>query len=240
MINQILQFINSLRSNQKTYDSEIVPEVGKVSFGHLRRLKPISSGWGFDRGTPIDRYYIEKFLNNNKQFIKGNVLEIGDNYYTTKYGDDRVVKSDIFHFDESNKDATIIGDISNADNIESDRFDCIIFTQTLQLIYDFKSAIYHLHRILKKDGVLLATFPGITQTYDKEWGSYWCWNFTPLSALNLFSEYFNKNNISVENYGNVLSAISFLHGLATEELTNEELDYNDKGYVVTIAVNAVK
>jgi peptidoglycan/xylan/chitin deacetylase (PgdA/CDA1 family) len=38
----------------------------------------------------------------------------------------------------------------------------------------------------------------------------------------------------------VLSAISFLHGLAEEELTPDELDYRDPGYPVTITVRALK
>lgn len=241
MFSQFKKIINSLKQNKhddKLEDS--VPSVGNVDFGSFRRLKPISSGWGFDRGTPIDRYYIGKFLNKNKNNIKGRVLEIGENYYTKKYGDDRVLKSEIFHIDENNPDATIVGDISNAEHVNAELFDCVIFTQTLQLIYDFKNAIYHIHRILKKDGVLLATFPGITQTYDQEWGNYWCWSFTPLSAKKIFSEFFSERNLDIENFGNVLSATSFLQGLSMEELSNEELDFNDKGYVVTIAVRAIK
>jgi len=39
-----------------------------------------------------------------------------------------------------------------------------VFTQTLHLIYDVRSAIRTLHRVLKPGGVLLATFPGISQT----------------------------------------------------------------------------
>lgn len=240
MINNIKKYLSGLISNTYYINKDNPPLIGKVDFGHLRRLKPISSGWGFDRGTPIDRYYIENYLNYNKNLIKGHVLEIGDNNYTLKYGEDRVSKSDIFHFDADFPDASFTGDISNAGNIESDQFDCIIFTQTLQLIYNYKSAIYHLHRILKTGGALLATFPGITQTYDEEWGDYWYWNFTPLSAKEIFSEVFPKDNLKVENFGNVLSATSFLQGLAMEELDKEELDFNDKGYVVTIAVKAIK
>ena len=32
-------------------------------FSISRHIRPISKKWGFDRGLPIDRYYIEKFLN---------------------------------------------------------------------------------------------------------------------------------------------------------------------------------
>ena len=46
--------------------------------------KPLSNKFGFDRGTPIDRYWIEDFLEKNKSFIKGKCLEITDNFYTQK------------------------------------------------------------------------------------------------------------------------------------------------------------
>jgi hypothetical protein len=38
------------------------PGIGTVRFGDLDRLTPISRGWGFDRGAPIDRFYIERFM----------------------------------------------------------------------------------------------------------------------------------------------------------------------------------
>ena len=38
------------------------PRLGSVDFGGLRRLTPVSRAFGFDRGLPIDRYYIERFL----------------------------------------------------------------------------------------------------------------------------------------------------------------------------------
>ena len=70
------------------------------------------------------------------------------------------------------------------------------------------------------------------------WGDYW--RFTTLSARLLLEETFGKENVSVEAHGNVLTAIAFLHGLATKELKKEEFDYHDPDYEVTIAVRAVK
>jgi hypothetical protein len=36
--------------------------VGWVDLGQLRRGSPISRGFGLGRGKPLDRYYIETFL----------------------------------------------------------------------------------------------------------------------------------------------------------------------------------
>jgi SAM-dependent methyltransferase len=217
------------------------PPVGQVDFGSLRRVNPISSLFGYDRGRPIDRYYIEEdFLARHRDDIRGHVLEIGDASYTREFGGDQVAVSDVLHVDEGNPQATIVADLSSADHIPSDTFDCIILTQTLHLIYDVRSAIQTLHRILKPEGVLLATFPGISQITRSRWGDQWYWAFTRLSARRLFEESFPATNVEVEAHGNVLAAISFLHGLAAEELREQELKSHTPGYEVIVTVRAVK
>ncbi|MEI6381811.1 MAG: glycosyl transferase family 2, partial [Cyanobacteriota bacterium ELA615] len=108
--------------------------VGSINFGDLRSVKPISECYGEDRGLPIDRYYIENFLASHAEDIKGNVMEIGDSYYTDKFGGNRVKHKDIFHAVECNPIATIVGDLTQADHISDNTFDCLILTETLQLI----------------------------------------------------------------------------------------------------------
>ena len=146
----------------------------------------------------------------------------------------------MLHLVEGEPEATTIGDLAPADHIPSDTFDCIILTQTLQLIYDFHAAIRTIHRILRPGGVLLATVPGISQTYDTEWGGHWCWAFTPVSASRMFGDVFGEAQVSVEGHGNVLTAIAFLHGLSRQELSAPELAYDEAGYAVTVAVRAVR
>jgi SAM-dependent methyltransferase len=217
------------------------PPVGLVRFGDLRRLQPINRDYGNSRGLEIDRYYIEKFLAEYADDIHGRVLEIKHNTYTKKYGQARVTKSDVLHPVEGNPDSTIIADLTKADDLLSNTFDTIIFTQTLQFIYDIHTVIATLHRILKPGGVLLATASGMAQLslndFD-QWGEYW--RFTSLSARLLFEEAFSVGNVSVQPYGNVLAAISFLEGLACEDLKQSELDARDRSYEVLIAVRAVK
>lgn len=217
------------------------PPVGRVAPQSLWRLKPISRVYGIDRGQPIDRYYIERFLAAHAHDIHGWVLEIADDIYTRRFGGSRVIRSEVLHVEEGHPKTTLVADLTRADHIPSDTFDCIICTQTLPVIYDLRAAIKTLHRILKPGGVLLATMPGISKIsrYDMDrWGYYW--NFTSLSAHRLFTEAFDPATIDVQVHGNVLAAIAFLHGLAAEELTQAELDYRDPDYEISIAVRAVK
>jgi SAM-dependent methyltransferase len=225
---------------EQWYIHKYSPPLGRTRWGDLRRLKPISSQWGLDRGKPLDRYYIENFLARHAQDVHGQVLAIGDHFYTRKYGGDRVTQSDVLHVEEGNPNATIVGDLTDAPHIPSDSFDCFILTQTLQLIYEVRLALKTAHRVLKPGGVLLVTIPGITPLNDHEWNECWCWSFTTLSAQRLFEELFPAENIEIETFGNVLAATAFLQGLAAQEVQTDELDYCDPSYPVIITIRAVK
>jgi hypothetical protein len=207
---------------------------------NLRSVKPVSELFGLDRGTPIDRYYIEKFLKNNASHIQGSVLEIAENTYGKKFGTG-VTSFEILHYNDENPQATIIGDLTDTATLPSGKIDCFICTQTFQCIYNFKDAIRGSWHLLKKDGVVLATFSGISQIsrYDMDrWGEYW--RFTTLSAAKAFVEVFGIGNVQVDFFGNVLSAVAFLEGISAEELKPEELDFKDQNYQVLITIVARK
>jgi SAM-dependent methyltransferase len=217
------------------------PPVGLVNFGSLRRLRPISPHWGTERGQPIDRRYIEHFLNAHAADVQGRVLEIGADTYTRKFGGSRVSQSEVLHVAEQKSGVTLLGDLTQADHIGSDTYDCIILTQTLNAIYDLPAAIRTVHRTLKPGGVVLATVPGISKIsrYDMErWGYFW--SFTTQSTRRLFEAAFGEGRVEVRAYGNVLAATAFLHGLAAEELRSSELDFVDPDYELLIALRAVK
>jgi hypothetical protein len=66
------------------------------------------------------------------------------------------------------------------------------------------------------------------------------WRLTTASAHRLFTERFVGGHTKVRAYGNVLTAIAFLEGMACEELTVEELDVPDPTYQLIVAVRALK
>lgn len=207
----------------------------------LAGLLPVSRTFGFDRGMPVDRYYIEKFLAFYREDIRGQVLEIGAPEYTNKFGGTNVVRSDVLHAEAGNIQATLVGNLATGEGIPDHSYDCMILTQTFPFIYDVNGAITHSYSKLRDGGVLLATFPGISQIsrYDMDrWGDYW--RFTDASVSRLIGDVFGAENVKVETWGNVLIACSFLHGLASHELTRRELDYTDPDYQLLVTVRAVK
>jgi SAM-dependent methyltransferase len=202
----------------------------------------VSRRFGWDRGgLPVDRYYIERFLEQNAGDIAGHVLEVRDDAYTRKFGGSSVTRVDVLHPTTDNEKATIVADLTSAEHVPSDTFDCIVLTQVLPFILDVQAAVRTLHRILRPGGVVLATMPGISQVvrYDMDrWGDYW--RFTSLSARRLFECGFPGGEVRVEAHGNVLAATAFLQGLSSRDLRADELDYTDPDYEVLIAVRAVK
>jgi SAM-dependent methyltransferase len=212
------------------------PRVGHVRFGQLRRTEPICREYGFARGLPIDRYYIENFLDEERALVTGRVLEIGERTYTERFGHD-VTASDMSHFNEV-PGATYAADLTDAPHIPGDTYDCIIITQTLQFIFDMRAAVATLHRILAPGGVVLCTVPGISQIADPDWQASWSLN--DQTARWLFATAFDDSDLKITTNGNVLSATAFLHGLATSELTTDELDVVDTEYPVTVTIVARK
>jgi hypothetical protein len=216
------------------------PPAGTVRFGSLRRLTPISPVCGMDRGQPIDRYYVEKFLDRHREDLKGDALEFGDTRYLDQFGGDRVRRKAVFSYVTAPR-ATIVGDLAGERVLAPNAFDAIVCVFTLQMISDMPLAVRRLHAMLKPGGVLLAASNGIVRTtrhLDTDgWAEYW--HLTQQGARSLFAMNF-PGDVDVIGYGSVLSAVASLHGLAASELSIRELDATDRDYDVVVAVRAVK
>ncbi len=212
----------------------------EINWGSLRRTRAVSQHFGYDRGTPVDRYYIEQFLEGRRTAITGRVLEIGDDSYTRQFGTAGVAFCDVLHVHEGNPAATIVSELTDGYGISSDLFDCAIVTQTLHLIRHPRAAIRALHRILAPGGTVLVTVPGITPISVDEWSTRWYWSFSRCAVEQWFFEVFGAANVHVEAYGNLFAATCFLEGIALEEITRAELDVRDPNYDLILAVEARK
>lgn len=206
--------------------------------GSVRRTRPLSDVWGRDRGTPIDRYYIERFLERERASIRGRVLEVMNADYTRRF-DTGVEQSDVLDVDETNELATVVADLAAADAVPSESFDCFILTQTLQYLYDLRAAVGHAHRILRPGGTLLCTVPAVSRIGRRHLDVEH-WRFTSASCSRLFGETFGEESVAVEAHGNVLVAVAFLLGMAREELKDEELEHRDPFFPVLLTVRATR
>lgn len=198
--------------------------------------EPISRKFGMERGSAIDRYYIEYFLKNNKDLIHGDCLEIAENTYTLKYGENRIKNSYILHLKGWGENV-IKGDLETGEGIREAQYDCAIITQTLMFIYDIKKVAENIYRMLKKGGSALLTVSGISQIsrYDADlWGS--CYGFHVDAMKKLFEPLFGEENVRIETYGNMKVAVAMLCGLCQEDLTEEDFKAVDRDYPIIISV----
>ena len=157
------------------------------------------------------------------------MIEIGDDAYTRRFGGARVARRDVLHV-EPVPGATFVGDVACADHLPSDAFDCVILTQTLHLIYDVRVALATVHRILKPGGQASGDSPRHQSDQRRSVADVLVLELPIRSLRQLLTETFQKGEVVVEAYGNVLAAIAFLHGLAAEELGSDELAYRDPAY----------
>jgi peptidoglycan/xylan/chitin deacetylase (PgdA/CDA1 family)/GT2 family glycosyltransferase/SAM-dependent methyltransferase len=213
-----------------------------VDWGDLGRLGPFSPLWGLERGRPLDRLYIERFLARHAGDVRGRVLEIKDAGYTERFGGDRVTESHVLDVDPANPRATLVADLARGDAIPPEHFDCFILTQTLHIIYDVRAAVRYAARALAPGGVLLATLPAVSRINFEngglDGGDYW--RFTEASVRALFGEAFPPEAFSVEVAGNVRVCAAFLYGLAPEELDEATLAHVDPWFPLLYCVRAVK
>jgi hypothetical protein len=212
----------------------------RINFGSFGTTTPISRSFGYDRGLPIDRYYIEKFLAEHSRDICGRALEIGDASYCNRFGAGRVTRQEVLHIHRDAPGATLIGDLSMPGILPEASLDAIVLTQTLHLIYDMTAAVAELHRGLKPGGVALVTVPGVSQIASDVWGATWFWSLTEISAHRLFEEEFGAGNVTTTTTGNVYAATAFLQGLAVQDVEQAKLDVVDTLYPLIVTVRAVR
>ncbi len=199
--------------------------------------KPSSTRFGLERGTPIDRVFIERFLDENRECIHGTVIEIGDDRYMKKYSD-LIDNPVILHV---NGWGGLKGNLATGEGIVENYADCLICTQTLQHIYDIRSSIANIYRLLKPSGTALITNGciGELSLYDyNNWGEYW--KCTDMAMKELFCECFENEKIDVKSYGNVKMAIGFLYGMCAEDFSEEDFNYQDVQYPMIVAIKVQK
>lgn len=237
-----MTFIDFIKMTVKSVLRKKTP----VTFGDFARIEPVSRFLGTERGKPIDRQYIDAFLNAERKQIRGSALEVGELRYVPRFGHDILRQSVLAISPKAvsshiGLEELIIADLSLPETVPEGDFDCFVCTQTLNFIYDFKSAIQSARRLLKPGGSFIGTVAGISpiSRYDADrWGDYW--RFTEMSLGRLLTEIFGPN-ITIRSYGNALTAQAFLQGLCCEDFPDYSVfEKNDKDFPVVIGFVAIR
>jgi SAM-dependent methyltransferase len=215
-------------------------DINEDTFARLP-LAPYCRHWGISRGTPIDRYYINRFLRRSAGHIRGRVLEVKSASYASLYGDRTKIENvDVIDILAENTNATLHVDLAAADRIPDATYDCFILTQTLNIIYDVHAACAHAVRILKPGGMLLGTVSAVNRISAEDGGldeDYW--RFTSGSIRKITSETPRATQVQIETFGNVLACCAFLYGLPAEAIASERLDHADPYFPVVYGFSVI-
>ena len=193
---------------------------------------PLSTRFGQDRGRPIDRVYIERFLADHADDIRGHGLEIYEPTYLKRFGS--CTQIDVLDANPAAEHATIRGDLSA---LPAQTFDVFILTQTLQATAEPLALLRDAHAALRPGGVLLATVPGITMT---EHGVAFPDHvrYTAYGLQALADQVFPAPQIGT--FGNLVTAAAFLYGMAEHEVDPAQWHRDDPAYEVVITLRAVR
>ena len=201
-------------------------------WGNLRTTKPFSEYFGFDRGTPVDRYYLHRFLEQKKALITGDVLEIQMPGYTTRYGTG-LRKTDSVDINPDH-DATYICDLAESQGIIPDNhYDCFLLPNTLCVLKNIEGCLTQALRVIKPGGVILATTAAF-MPLNPDSPDYW--RLTADGWKELAKKVWPGCEIEIESHGNCLVAVAAMLGLAVEELSEAEMEVSDSHYPVLVTL----
>jgi SAM-dependent methyltransferase len=200
--------------------------------------EPLSRRFGLDRGRPVDRVFIERFLEEHAGDVRGRVLEVYEATYTSRFGGSRVTRSDVVDASGSNPRATLVGDLREPGWLPKRAFDCIVLTQTLHSAPDPAAVVRALALALAPGGVLLATFAGVSQRsrMGEEPGFTELWRFTSDGVRSLFAG--SGLDADIHAHGNLLACASFLYGMAEHETDPRAFANDDPDYELVVCARA--
>jgi len=221
------------------------PIIRHIRAIQFRRLRPFWNGR--TQGMPVVRYYWAEFLEKHRADIRGCGLEIGETKTLRKYGGETLTQAEALDLSAHSPEVKVVADLSRADHVPGDKYDCFVNQFSTAVIYDIEAALYHAIRLLKPGGVLLINFWSVDfyfhQGLDMGTGEplYMYWWFTPIQVENMLRRLsLSGGDYEVETYGNLLTRMAFLMNLPAEELTLHELDFKDPGQPLLICARIVK
>ena len=200
-------------------------------WGNLRRTQPFSENYGADRGMPVDRHYLERFLSAHAAAITGSVLEIQVPSYARRFGT-ALTQVDTVDINPS-WTPTYLCDLAQADIIPTDTYDCFLLPATLQGLRDIEGSLRHALRVVRPSGMVLASTAGFVPLMPDA-PDYW--RMSAAGWREVAAKAWPGCEVDVSAHGNCLAATASMMGLAAEELTDAELDASDPRYPVVVTL----
>jgi SAM-dependent methyltransferase len=210
----------------------IVP-VGRIDFGDFRGRLPFCPQFGSFRGTPIDRYYLDKFILEIREKVTGKTLEVGGKRENHQLYDFRKA-SPYLTMDLEGKGLDIVADAHDTNAVAENSLDSIVIFNVLEHCERPWVVVGNIHRWLKDGGQVFCMVPNAQRVHrlPKDF-----WRILPDAMDSLFSG-FAQRQLYV--YGNPLTVVAAHVGISAEELTTAELDDFHESYPIATCIHAHK
>lgn len=212
----------------------LVPAVGEIDWGQLRRLTPICPDFGISRGTPIDRHYLNQFIAEIRDLVQGDTVEIGGNDGNKDvYGFTRTSGYRGLDITEA-PGVSLVGDAADPGIIPANSLDSVIAFNVLEHTARPWQVVDNMRHWLRKGGRAYCMVPSAQRLHGAP-EDYW--RPLPAALREMFGAWSEQ---TVYQYGNPLSVVASLMGVAAEELDAPELSTYHPGYPVASCVVARK
>lgn len=223
------------------YHGLLTRSFGNIEFGDLKRFAPLCYDYGYSRGipgysrgTPIDRYYLDKFIREIRTYVAGHTLEIGGiRENQDRYGFTNAVSYQTIDLIQQ-PGVDIIGDIHDPNLVEHNSLDSIILFNVLEHCERPWVIIENVYNWLRGSGSVFCMVPNAQRIHGdpKDY-----WRILPDGMKVLFAKFSTKTFFI---YGNPITVIAAMMGVAAEELSSEELNSLNPEYPVATCVFARK
>lgn len=191
------------------------------------KLLPISSDFGWSRGTPVGRYYVNKFVAEKAARLGGTILEFGESRYKACFKTVHCYQViDVF----PGPSVDYVCDIHDVSSVPEHHFDVIVCTQVLEHVERPVDALRQLHKLLKQDGHLICTVPFLAHIHYVPTDFY---RFS-IDAICSALEIAGFEVLEARNSGNALVTLGSLLGFCAEDFDEKEMSVVDGIYPFNI------
>ncbi len=212
----------------------LVPPPGTLDWGDLRRREPLCQVFGLGRGTPIDRHYLERFVESSRPLISGDVVDVGgDPADRVRFRLDGLSSFRVLDVaDRAGVD--VVADVHDAAALPEGSVDTVLLFNVLEHVRDPRTVAANVHRWLRPGGRCLVMVPNAQRLHHAA-EDHWRFSATGLALVfDCFA------STEPRSYGSLTTVLASFTGAAAEELTAAELAEHQADHPVATCLVATK
>jgi SAM-dependent methyltransferase len=213
--------MKTIKTKLRTFLQNMFVRVFRWYWRH--KLLPISTDFGWSRGTPVGRHYVNKFVAEMATGLGGTVLEFGESRYKACF---KTVQQYQVIDVVPGPSVDYVCDIHDVSSVPEHYFDVIVCTQVLEHVERPVDALRQLHKLLKHDGHLICTVPFLAHIHYVPTDFYRFSIDAICSALGTAG----FQVLEARNSGNALVTLGSLLGYAAEDFRSKEMEVVDNVY----------